>query len=110
MNEVTSTEHANNDETAAINHAHDALTEPERQTLAFIVQFKRDSGFAPSVAQMTAHARVTGTAIMGRLKRLERKGYIYRPAKTARAISVLRLPEELVASASTGEHSSAAQP
>ena len=68
------------------------LTKVQRETLDFIKQYVARNGYAPSVAEMSVHAGITGTATVGRLRLLERKGYIKRLNRKARAIHVVENP------------------
>lgn len=65
-----------------------SITSVEQETLDFIRKFIAEHGYAPSVKDMCGEFKVTSTAVLGRLNRLERKGFIMRSTRLARAIRV----------------------
>ncbi|MBE7042432.1 MAG: transcriptional repressor LexA [Ruminococcaceae bacterium] len=67
-----------------------ALTEKQKNVLAFIEQFTRENGYPPSVREIGAAVGLTSTAtVHGYLERLEKKGYLDRAALKTRAMRVV---------------------
>lgn len=66
------------------------LSPGDRQTLDFIVWFSAKMGYPPSVREMCVNAGILGNAIMGRLERLERKGFIRRMPGQPRSVVATR--------------------
>ena len=67
-----------------------ALTETQRGTLDFIVEYVRGHGYPPTVREIgAACGGVRTQAVVDRLTALERKGYISRVMGSPRTIRVL---------------------
>ena len=68
------------------------LSDVEQETLGLIKTSIAANGYAPSVGELSEQSGITTTATMGRLTRLERKGYIRRAPHRARAITIVDNP------------------
>lgn len=69
-----------------------ALTEIQRRTLDYIVDYVRGHGYPPTVREIgAACGGVRIQAVVDRLSALERKGYISRVAGSPRTIRVLEV-------------------
>lgn len=65
------------------------LTKKQSEILAFVVEYIKDRGYAPSYREVGAHFGISSTAtVHEHIKNLERKGYLTGDADTARSIEV----------------------
>ena len=72
------------------------LTRLERKLLGLIITGLADDGFAPSFDEMSEKAGLHSRGNVHRvLTNLEQKGYIRRLKQRARAIEIVRLPEDM---------------
>jgi repressor LexA len=68
----------------------DTLTNRQREALDFLQEYLKDNGFPPTLREISAHMKITGTLSATRhLEALEKKGYIKRQAKGSRGIALI---------------------
>ncbi len=66
------------------------LTDRQREALSFLRDYLGEHGFPPTLREISAHMKITGTLSATRhLEALEKKGYIKRQAKGSRGITLL---------------------
>ena len=70
------------------------LTDRRQSILAYVIAFKSEHGVAPSIAEISENEGIDDHAIHRHLGILEDGGWIQRRPNTARAIKVLRTPDE----------------
>ena len=69
------------------------LTDRQREALEFLRDYLQEHGFPPTLREIAARLRITGTLGATRhLEALEKKGYLKRQAKGSRSITLL--PQE----------------
>jgi len=69
------------------------LTDRQREALAFLRDYLDEHGFPPTLREISAHLKITGTlGAMRHLEALEKKGYLKRHLKGSRGITLL--PQE----------------
>jgi repressor LexA len=67
------------------------LTEKQQSVLDFVVNYRREHGYTPSIRDICTGFGFSGPmAAMNHLKALEKKGFIRRSQAAARGIQVLR--------------------
>uniref|UniRef100_UPI0034E1DDE7 LexA family protein n=1 Tax=Roseomonas rosulenta TaxID=2748667 RepID=UPI0034E1DDE7 len=72
------------------------LTRKQHELLMFIDRHLRDTGFSPSFEEMKAALNLKSKSGIHRLiTALEERGFLRRRAHRARALEVIRLPENL---------------
>lgn len=72
-----------------------ALTSRQHACLAFIEEFIRSKGYAPTIREIGKHFGFSSTnGVTDHLNALERKGYLARPDGLCRAMSVLVSAEQ----------------
>ena len=67
----------------------DVLTFVERKTLEWLTWFVAEHGYGPSIREIGREFKVCPNAALARLKRLEKKGFVRRTPKHARAIGIV---------------------
>jgi len=66
------------------------LTARQQQVYDFIVQYKEQRGYAPSLQEIADHLQVSGNlGVLRHLRALEQKGYIRRSSGSSRGIVLL---------------------
>jgi len=67
----------------------DQLTPRQRETLDFITLFIENNGYPPSLREIAAALKITGTrGVLGHLEALERKGYLKKSAGSSRGLAL----------------------
>ena len=70
------------------------LTDRQREVYDFLVEFRRDHDFAPTIREISKHFKFNLESAHDHLKALERKGWIKRAGKGSRALEILGPTEE----------------
>ncbi len=73
------------------------LTDRQREALDYLRDYLEKHGFPPTLREISAHMKITGTLSATRhLEALEKKGYIKRQAKGSRGITLIPVKQEEV--------------
>lgn len=66
------------------------LAPRQQQVLAFITAFIAENGYPPTLREIAAHLKISGTlGVSKHLEALERKGYLRREANSSRGIALV---------------------
>ena len=65
------------------------LTDRQREVFDFIIEFRWEHGFVPTIREISAHFKFNIKSAHDHLKALSRKGWIKRAGKGSRAIEIL---------------------
>lgn len=70
----------------------DQITQKQKEVYDFLVKYTNDKGYPPSVREICEAVSLKSTStVHGHLKRLEKKGYIYRDPTKPRALEIVEL-------------------
>lgn len=64
-------------------------TRAQQKVMAFLADFIKEHGYAPSTSEMAAHFGCSRSNVVAHLGALERKGLLRRKPGVARAITIL---------------------
>ncbi|MGL5616836.1 MAG: transcriptional repressor LexA [Sarcina sp.] len=68
------------------------ITQKQKEVYDFLVKYANDKGYPPSVREICEAVSLKSTStVHGHLKRLEKKGYIYRDPTKPRALEIIEL-------------------
>jgi repressor LexA len=70
------------------------LTDRQREIYDFLIEFRRENDFAPSIREISKHFKFNLKSAHDHLKALERKAWIRRVGKGSRALEILGPTEE----------------
>lgn len=70
----------------------DQITQKQKEVYDFLIKYTNDKGYPPSVREICEAVSLKSTStVHGHLKRLEKKGYIYRDPTKPRALEIVEL-------------------
>jgi len=70
------------------------LTDRQREVLDFLIEFRREHSFIPSIREISKHFKFNIKSAHDHLRALSRKGWIKRAGKGSRAIEILAPSED----------------